>query len=150
MNPKRKKKLKGREERRAKLRKKQVSTRVTTPSEFNVQREVEYIVGRAAEGDGRCVSLGPLVLFSTLTGDAWLLDPADHLALCLACEGVRQPVNIVETAEKFSIEWEADFTIDKEVFTIVERETGQVRTILGYPTQEILASIARVRGSASG
>jgi len=149
MKPKRKKKLNERENRRAKLRKKQVSARVLTPSEFNIQREVDYIIGRAAEGEGRCVSLGPLVLFSTLTGDAWLLDPGDHLALCLAREGVRQPVNIMQTAEKFSIEWEADYTIDKEFFTIVERGTGQVRTILGYPTQEILASIARVRGSAS-
>jgi hypothetical protein len=34
------------------------------------------------------VTVGPLVLFSTETGDAWLLDPADHLAARLARDGV--------------------------------------------------------------
>jgi hypothetical protein len=33
---------------------------------------------------GRIVTIGPVVLFSTKSGDAWLLDPADHLATPLA------------------------------------------------------------------
>ena len=36
--------------------------------------EVRYIQRRAADHDGRVVTVGPLVLFSTETGDAWLLD----------------------------------------------------------------------------
>lgn len=57
-----------------------------------VVREVEYIVARAAESDARVVTLGQLVFFSTETGDAWLLDPEDRLALCLAKAGRRLPV----------------------------------------------------------
>ena len=34
----------------------------------------------AADHDGRIVTIGQLVLLSTDTGDAWLLDPSDHLA----------------------------------------------------------------------
>ena len=34
--------------------------------------------------DGRFVSVGPLALFSTDTGDAWLLDPSERLATRLA------------------------------------------------------------------
>jgi hypothetical protein len=33
------------------------------------------------------VTVGPLALFSTDTGDAWLLDPEDHLAARLARDG---------------------------------------------------------------
>ena len=38
--------------------------------------EVRYIQRSAADHDGRVVTVGQLVLFSTETGDAWLLDPA--------------------------------------------------------------------------
>jgi len=46
--------------------------------------------------------LGQLVFFSTETGDAWLLDPEDRMALCLAKEGSRLPVQIVETATRYA------------------------------------------------
>src|SRR5215831_14306986 len=36
---------------------------------------------------GRIVTIGQLLLFSTETGDAWLLDPADRLAARLARDG---------------------------------------------------------------
>jgi hypothetical protein len=42
--------------------------------------EVRYIQNKAAEHDGRVVTLGQLILFSTDTGDAWLLDVPDQLA----------------------------------------------------------------------
>ena len=39
---------------------------------MNIQEEVAYIVGRAQEREACFVSLGPLVFFSTWTGDAWM------------------------------------------------------------------------------
>src|SRR6516164_3300273 len=53
--------------------------------------EVRYILRRAAEHDGRVVTIGPLVLFSTETGDAWLLDPSAQLAARLARDGDPEP-----------------------------------------------------------
>ena len=47
---------------------------------FRLADEVRYIQRRAADHDGRIVTVGQLILFSTETGDAWLLDPADQLA----------------------------------------------------------------------
>ena len=64
---------------------------------------------RAAEHEGRIVSIGPLVLFSTDTGDAWILDPADQLAARLAYDGdalpvyIEDPVRRLKTAEIESI-----------------------------------------------
>jgi len=46
---------------------------------FQLANEIRYIQHRAAEHNGRFVTVGPLALFSTDTGDAWLLDNDDHL-----------------------------------------------------------------------
>src|ERR1700680_3515583 len=54
--------------------------RIVEGKSFRLADEVRYIQRRAADHDGRIVTVGQLVLFSTETGDAWLLDPADRLA----------------------------------------------------------------------
>jgi hypothetical protein len=46
---------------------------------FRLADEVRYIQRRAASHDGRVVSFGELLLFSTDTGDAWLLDRSDRI-----------------------------------------------------------------------
>jgi hypothetical protein len=56
-------------------------------SRFRLADEVRYIQNRAAEHDGRIITIGQLVLFSTETGDAWLLDRTDFLAARLARDG---------------------------------------------------------------
>ena len=43
------------------------------------------------------------MLFSTETGDAWLLDPADRLAARLARDGMTEPIHIEETDTTFAI-----------------------------------------------
>jgi len=104
--------------------------------QINIKREVEYIVRRATERDARVVALGPLVFFSTETGDAWLLDPSDHLALCLARDGDPRPVNITESAGTFAIGWDMTYQISGDRFVVAD-QSGQSRTLIGYPTHEI-------------
>src|SRR5208282_5494472 len=69
------------------------SKRIVRDKDFRLAGKVRYIQSRAANRDGRIVTIGPLVLFSTETGDAWLLDPADRLALPLGRAGDPQPVH---------------------------------------------------------
>src|SRR5207253_7847078 len=54
--------------------------RIVEDKSFRLADEVGYIQRRAADYDSRIVTIGQLILFSTKTGDAWLLDPADQLA----------------------------------------------------------------------
>ena len=70
---------------------------------FRLADEVVYIQRRAAAHDGRIVTIGQLVLFSTETGDAWLLDPSDQLAARLARDGESEPIHIEETDTTFAI-----------------------------------------------
>src|SRR5271167_2404052 len=61
--------------------------RMVDGKNFRLADEVRYILGRAAEHDGRVITIGQIILFSTETGDAWLIEPSDQLAARLARDG---------------------------------------------------------------
>ena len=112
--------------------------------QIDITGEAKYIIERARNFDARIVTLGPLVLFSTETGDAWMLDPQDGLALCLALEGEEQSFTIVETSASFSIEWGASYRIDGDRFVVIS-QPDRVQTFFGYPTAEIPRAIRQSR-----
>jgi hypothetical protein len=112
-------------------------TRWVDGATWRLAEEVQYIQRRAAEYDSRIVTIGPLLLFSTQTGDAWVLDPADHLALPAAREGKALPVQMVETAAQFVIGWTGQYHLDGDAFAYVDKKSRSVRTLLGYPTRLI-------------
>jgi hypothetical protein len=105
--------------------------------DFRLADEVRYIQNKAAEYDGRVVRLGQLVLFSTDTGDAWLLDVTDQLAAPLARDGDPEPIHLEETDTTFAIRWKGHYHIEGTAFIYADRDSGRVRTIFGYPTQTI-------------
>jgi hypothetical protein len=115
---------------------------VLSRPQINITGEVSYIIERAQQRDARVVSLASLVFFSTDTGDAWMLDPADNFALCLARDGQPQPFTITETASQFAIEWQATYQIDGDLFVVLEH-SGQSRSITGYPIRELKRFIRR-------
>ena len=51
------------------------------------------------------VTIGQLILFSTETGDARLLDVTDKLAARLARDGDPEPIHLEETDTSFAIGW---------------------------------------------
>jgi hypothetical protein len=83
------------------------------------------------------------VFFSTETGDAWVLDPEDNLALCLSRDGEEQDYTIYESPTDFRIEWSASYQIEENRF-IVYSQFGEVKAITGYPTKAILNVIERM------
>jgi hypothetical protein len=105
--------------------------------DFRLAEEIDYIQRRAAERDGRLVTVGPLVLFSTETGDAWLLDPSDHLAARLARDGDPEQLHFEETDTSFAIGWKGDYQINGDAFVFIDRDAARVTTILGYPTRRL-------------
>jgi hypothetical protein len=115
--------------------------------DFHLAEEVRYMQRQAAERSGRIVTVGPLLLFATDTGDAWILDPADHLATRIAKDGVSTPVHIEETDTSFAVGWQGGYEIRDAAFIFADRESGRVTTILGYPTQRIVDQISAVYGN---
>ena len=113
---------------------------------LRLAEEVGYIQRRAARQDARIVALGQLLLFSSQTGDAWLLDPSDQLATPLARDGEILSVHIEETDTNFAIAWTGVYRIDGAAFVYCDQDSGNVRTILGYPTQRIIHEISNMFG----
>jgi hypothetical protein len=105
---------------------------------FRLADEIRYIQRRAADHDSRMVTIGQLVLFSTQTGDAWLLDPADQLALRLAQDGNSEAIHIEESDTTFAIAWKGRYRIEGPVFIYSDRDTGRTTTILGYPIDKLV------------
>jgi hypothetical protein len=105
--------------------------------DFRLAEEIDYIQCRAAEHDGRFVTVGPLVLFSTETGDAWLLDPADHLAARIACDGDPEEIYFEETETTFAIGWKGNYQVDGNAFVFIDRDTARITTVLGYPIRRL-------------
>ena len=105
--------------------------------DFGLADEVRHIQRCAARHDGRIVTIGQFILFSTQTGDAWLLDAEDKLAAQLARDGDPEPVAITENDTTFTIEWKGSYRIEGAAFIYTDRRRGGMRAILGYPTQKL-------------
>src|SRR5260370_2990142 len=75
--------------------------RIVEGKSFRLADEVRYIQRRAADHDGRVVTIAQLVLFSTETGDPWLLDPTGRLAASLARPGGGEPLHMHEPDPTF-------------------------------------------------
>src|SRR6266446_5971809 len=91
----------------------------------------------AAHHDGRIVTIGQLTLFSSETGDAWMIDRDDHLALQLVRQGDPEPFHIEETDSSFAIDWKGHYRIEGAAFVYTDRDTGRITTVLGYPTNKL-------------
>lgn len=111
--------------------------RTVQGKDFRLADEIDYIQCRAAAHDGRFVTVGPLILFSTDTGDAWLLDPADHLAARLARDGDPEPIYFEETDTNFAIGWKGSYRIESDAFIYIDTDSSRIVTILGYPARRL-------------
>jgi hypothetical protein len=129
---------------RRKLSPPKTKSRLLSQKHIRIRKEARYIISRAKAGDPRVVTLGPLVFFSTETGDAWVLDPEDGLALCLARDREEQPFTITETATAFQIEWSAEYRLEGDTFIVLE-PPDRIKSIFGYPTGEILQAVRRAK-----
>jgi len=106
-------------------------------AEVDLTAEAEAIQARALQGQASVIRLGDIVLFSSASGDAWMLDPEDQLATCIASAHEPRPLPIEETASRVTVQWDASYAIEQGAFTVVEGG-GKVRTIVaGYPLEEI-------------
>lgn len=119
-------------------------------------KECNYIVDAALDGKGKLVITGPeilekqpLILFSTEGGDAWLLEPNEGLAICLAWHGERQEPGIHDKGRQLEIGWDGEFKIDGDNFAVdLEISTIGKRVILGYPVAELRDAIFKAESFA--
>ncbi len=112
-------------------------TRIVDLRRSSFVKEAVRIQQRARRGEIVVVRLGQIILFCAHT-DAWMLDLDDKFARCLMRDGVALPHGITETKRQFLIEWNADYTIEGDVFAWRERESGAVVRVTDYPVRMIV------------
>jgi hypothetical protein len=119
-------------------------TQVIRGQDLVLADELAYIRAKAADHTGCVVGLAKVILFSTESGDAWLLDPADRLAARVARDGNPEPVHIAETEKTYAIEWKGSYRIESDAFTYSDNQSGRVTIIHGYPTTQIVDTEAKL------
>jgi hypothetical protein len=98
--------------------------------------ETGLVQNRAARGEPSAIRLGPIVFFSTTSGDAWMIDVIDGEAACLARAGTAQPTPIEESASGISVTWQARHRLADETFVAIE-DDGTEREHRDYPVAQI-------------
>jgi hypothetical protein len=64
--------------------------------------------------------IGPLVVFPTETGIAWMLDPQINLSR----DGNPEPIDFEETDTNFAMDWKGNCRIQSRAFVYVNRKSG--------------------------
>ena len=103
---------------------------------MDIKKEIDYIMSCARKEDSRKVQLGGLLLFSTQTGDAWILDRDDNLAICLMRGKEKQKFKIIDTPTQFGFDWDFKYFIDNDSFITIDKK-GVERKIFGYPVKDL-------------
>lgn len=107
--------------------------------------EIELIQKAALEGKQKIKELGVFILFSTVAGDAWLLEITDSDGVQLAKGGVALDVPIDQNPETIEINWSHTFAIPHREFEITAYADRSVQMLAGYPTREIHAAMKRIK-----
>jgi mevalonate kinase len=111
--------------------------RMVDGKSFRLADEIRYIQRRAAEHDSRIVSIGHVVLFSSESGDAWMLEPSGYLAVRLASDGHPEPIHIEDTETTFTVAWTGQYRVMGLAFLYTDRDSRRVVTMFGYPTRKL-------------
>jgi hypothetical protein len=111
--------------------------------DFHLADEVRYVQRCAARHDGRIVTIGQLILFSTETGDAWLLDKDEHHWHGTATPNPSTSRRPTPTSPSSGRGITASRAMPSS--TRIARRRDQC--ILGYPTQKLEHAARNARGN---
>jgi hypothetical protein len=104
---------------------------------------VKDIIACGVQGENKLDFFGNFIFLSHYTGEAWLLDHRENLALRLVDNYKPLPYKLLETDDSLSIEWKERFHIDSEIFIAIR--DGKQSTFFNYPTAELARLIEFIR-----
>ena len=112
----------------------------------SVKIEVEKIQESAKAKKAAVLALGVFVLFSTTTGDAWLLEVTDMDAIQVARGGEKLAVQIEENPETIEINWTHKFDVKNKKFILTSYKDKSEEIREEYPVHTILSTVKKIRG----
>jgi hypothetical protein len=112
---------------------------------ISLAEEIEIIQTAAEKGRKQMRELGVFVLFSTESGDGWLLEVTCQDALLLSSAGKAVGIEMEVTPETIAVNWSHRFAIRNKVFETTAYEDKKVVSYPDYPTASIAASVKRIK-----
>lgn len=110
-----------------------------------IQEAVEKAKEAAMAGKQMVGALGVLVLFSTSTGDAWLLEVTENDAVQLTSQRNDIAVVIDENPDTTEIEWSHTFAIQGDKFIVTSYKEKNETEYDAYPVQELAEIIQNIK-----
>ena len=117
---------------------------VAPASRPSLAEKVDLICEAAAEKREEFLELGVFILFSTVNGDAWLLEASDQDAVQLAAAGTPLDIELDEGPETITLDWSHTFALEGRQLRLTAYENGQGGVLAGAPCQRIRAAIRRI------
>lgn len=122
----------------------------------SIRDECESIIGAELRGEAKGVvtkdgpACPPFALFSTGIGDAWLLEPNEHLAMCLVWQGKRQPITLRDEPDRIEVEWDGEYELLGDFFRVDtgHPEIGE-RAVGGYPIEDVRKLLDKAKSTVS-
>ncbi len=123
------------------IKKKSSSSR---PSESMIMnKKADLIIEAAVKKEPKIDVIGNFIFFSTQSGDAWMLDHRDNRALQLVDTCKVLNYKILESKDRFAVEWKDRFQIQDDLFITTNKD--KERVIRDYPTKTIQGLIATLK-----
>lgn len=120
----------------------------------SIRDECEAIIAAELKGVVKVVATKPgpacppFVLFSTGIGDAWLLEPDEHLAMCLVWQGAREENGVSEDPSRIEVAWDGHYELLGDFFHL-ETNNPKIgeRAVGGYPLNEVRGVLQKAQSS---
>jgi hypothetical protein len=120
----------------------------------SIRDECEAIITSELRGQAKAVMTSngvacpPFVLFSTGVGDAWLLEPDEHLAMCLVWHGERQIIGLRDDPDRIEVEWDCAYELLGDFFSVESQHPViGTRAIGGYPLADVRQLLDRAQST---
>ncbi|MDK9709303.1 MAG: hypothetical protein OEL83_19880 [Desulforhopalus sp.] len=110
---------------------------------MNLNKKVAEYVVYAKNCIMKLERYGQFIMFSSLSGEAWLLDQRENLALRIADHSIPLQYRIEETKTKLFIEWTERYQISDGAFIAIRGEKQSV--FLDYPVSELTNLLAKLQ-----
>ncbi len=115
-----------------------------------ITNEIAKLQARAAKKKKTFKLLGAFIFFSTIEGDAWLLELTEKDALIVAKKGVSTETVLEETEETLEINWTHSFEIKGSNFVTTSYLDKSVEAHSKCPAQTINDTLQQLAPNYTG
>ncbi len=108
-----------------------------------ITSKAENTARAATKGEPTIDFIGNFIFFSTPSGEGWMLDHRKNYALRLAENYTVLPYRIIESSERFQIEWKERFRLEGDHFIALCK--GEETVFREYPVEALTGLIALIK-----